>query len=202
MSQRLPPFTADILREVMNIGGAHATTALAKLSHQRIDIGVPSVELLKIEEVPDYVGGTGDLRSMILHEVSGDVLGVILLSFSEEDAHLFTENIRMEHHLAQDGVLPMLQELGNIVSGSCFGAIAKFLDLHFNHSLPSAATDISGAILGSLLAEIGQRADDALITELSFRADTLKIDGRMFLLFDPDSTQSILSAAQKKIHTS
>lgn len=199
MTNRLTPITADILREIMNIGGAHATTALSKISHEQVDIDIPRVALLKLEEVMDFVGGSNAIVSMTLHPLSGDVRGLILFSYSQQDARSLAEHVHQRSGVDGLDISATLREIGNILSGSCLMAMQKFLGLGFTQAIPDGTTDLSGAILESILAEIGERADDALITALSFQEKKLNIGGRIFLLFDPDSTQIVLSAAKKKI---
>ncbi len=204
MTDRLPPFTADILRELMNIGGAHATTALAKMSHDKVFIDLPEVALLKLEHIPDFVGASQNVQSMTIHPMAGEVNGFILFSYGQIDASSLAKRIREQSGL-KNGVndaAAILNEIGNILSGSCIRAINQFLGISFSQTIPDGTTDMSGAILGSILAEIGQHADDALITRLSFREEKLAIDGNIYLLFDPDSTQIVLHAAKKKITAS
>ena len=46
----------DALREVANIGAGHAATALSQLTHRRIMISVPEINIARLEEVPGLIG--------------------------------------------------------------------------------------------------------------------------------------------------
>ncbi len=190
MPERLSSWLADILREVMNIGGAHAATALATLRKERVTIDVPKVELRRIEDVPAALGHAGDVRAMTLHRIQGDVTGIVMFSFDEQDGSAISGQ-------QKDG-LDALAETGNILAGACLKAIGNFLDLRMQHTEPRAITDYAGAVLNAVLADIGQHADDTLFTRISFRMETSRIPGQMVILFDPDSSQNILHAAQLK----
>lgn len=196
MNNRLSPFTQDILSETMNIGGAHAVTALGKIIGKRINISTPRVGLQSIEDVPGFMGKAEDIVSVILHHVVGDVAGYILLAFSEADARKLA--LQLSKGADEEAQMAALREVGNVISGSCFTALNKFLDLKFERSVPDAATDMTGALLNSIVAELGQRADDALVTHLHFSVQNPGISGGVYLILDPDSTQRILLAAQKK----
>ena len=138
MNTRLPPFSADILREVMNIGGAHAMTALSRLSHGKVMITVPKVSLLKLEEVMDFVGGTEQVMSMTIHPIVGDISGFILFSYAEGDASSLASYIQeiggMKGH--KENLPSTLQEIGNILSGSCLNAIYQFLGVRTTQTSP------------------------------------------------------------------
>ena len=47
----------DVLREIGNVGAGNSATALSRLIKYRIEMNVPHVALVPIEEVPEFVGG-------------------------------------------------------------------------------------------------------------------------------------------------
>ena len=196
---RLSPLATDILRETMNIGGAHAINALARIVALPIDITVPHIVLTQIENVTDLIGTSEEVLTAILHHVAGDITGTIVLCFAEKDACTLAAHVHKEG-VQQRGrdCLNALSEIGNIISGSCFSSLNRFLGLHCEHSVPGAATDMTGALMNSMLAEMGQRTNDALVAQLAFTIRTLPVSGKVFLVLDPDSTQRILQAAATK----
>ena len=199
MESRLSRFKEDILKETMKVGVANAINALAKLTTERIDISVPHIKLSPIEDIPDYVGKTEEIVSIILHQIVGDISGFILLAFPSENAEKLAKRITGNDTLEAEEGVAALKEVGNIISGSCFAALNKFLGITIEHSVPSAAADMTGALLSSIVAEMGQHSNDALITELEFETKETSIEGRVLLILDPDSTQRILQAARKKL---
>ncbi|MGH9260627.1 MAG: chemotaxis protein CheC, partial [Acidimicrobiales bacterium] len=50
----------DALREVANIGAGHAATALSQMTNHRVMISVPRINIARLEEVPDLIGGAQD----------------------------------------------------------------------------------------------------------------------------------------------
>ena len=60
--------------------------------------------------------------------------------------------------------------------------------------LPALAMDMAGAILSVVLIQLGQMGDHALVIETEFQADEDGIKGHFFLVPDPGSLDTILSA--------
>ena len=53
----LSPAQLDALREIGNVGAGNSATALSQVINKRIDMNVPKVALVPLENVPDLVGG-------------------------------------------------------------------------------------------------------------------------------------------------
>ena len=62
----------DVLREIGNIGAGNATTALASLLGQKVDMSVPQVKLLEFDEIGELVGGEETVLAGIYLGVEGD----------------------------------------------------------------------------------------------------------------------------------
>src|SRR5260370_17456709 len=73
----------DALREVANIGAGHAATALSQLTHRRIMISVPEINIARLEEVPSLIGDPQEVVAAVLMHMLGDLTGRTLLLFPE-----------------------------------------------------------------------------------------------------------------------
>src|SRR5947207_13290631 len=73
----------DALREVANIGAGHAATALSQLTHRRIMISVPEINIARLEEVPGLIGDPQEVVAAVLMHMLGDLTGRTLLLFPE-----------------------------------------------------------------------------------------------------------------------
>lgn len=54
--QKITSLHLDILKEIGNIGAAHAATALSSLLARKIDMQVPKVEMVSFEEMMELAG--------------------------------------------------------------------------------------------------------------------------------------------------
>src|SRR6266850_1491336 len=85
----------DALREVANIGAGHAATALSQLTHRRIMISVPQINIERMEEVPGLIGEP--------QEVSAAVLTTTYLNFGHDRDFVFC--VETEFNIdARDGL--------------------------------------------------------------------------------------------------
>ncbi|HBG15144.1 MAG TPA: CheY-P-specific phosphatase CheC, partial [Firmicutes bacterium] len=57
MVNKLTPLQLDAIREVGNIGAAHAATVLSQLLNRKVFMTVPQVNILPLAEACDFVGG-------------------------------------------------------------------------------------------------------------------------------------------------
>src|SRR5947199_9333932 len=73
----------DALKEVANIGAGHAAPALSQLTHRRIMISVPEINIARLDEVPSLIGDPQDVAAAVLMHMLGGLSGRTLLLFPE-----------------------------------------------------------------------------------------------------------------------
>src|SRR5438046_7587959 len=73
----------DALKEVANIGAGHAATALSQLTHRRIMISVPEINIARLEDVPGLIGDPREVVAAVLMPMLGDLTGRTLLLFPD-----------------------------------------------------------------------------------------------------------------------
>jgi len=105
----------DALKEVANIGAGHAATALSQLTHRRIMISVPEINIARLEEVPSlsgaYMNALSEFMGMLLLpsvpslvvDVSAAVLTTTYLNFGHDRDFVFC--VETEFNIdARDGL--------------------------------------------------------------------------------------------------
>jgi len=195
----------DQLIEVINMGSGNASTALSKTIQQKIKVSVPEIIVDAVEKVPAFLGNSGDLVSAILLKMQGDAPGIMLLLFPPDDVlkllgHL-TKKTKNKIEDLDDFDKSALREVGNILSGAVLSAFSNFLGIQMIESVPEEATDMLGAIVDSILAEIGQESDIVLVFKVEFNIENDHTKGELFFLFDPKSTDKILKITKEKMAT-
>jgi chemotaxis protein CheC len=198
MEVSLSPMAKDTLRETMNIGAGNAATALSQMTDMKVDITTPRLDLIRVEDVTSFTGKPEEILSVVVVQVLGDAPGVMLLMFPRESALKITHSLmRKEHALLNEIDRAALREVGNVLAGSCLTSLGNFLKLSFIQSVPNAATDMVGALVGTILAEVGKSSEKVLASEIVFTIKELDAGGKIFFLFDPPSTQKILDATSR-----
>ena len=72
----------DILSEIGNIGAGNATTALAQIIGNKVNMDVPQVRLLGFNELTEIVGGAENIVIGIMCRIEGDLTGMMMSAIS------------------------------------------------------------------------------------------------------------------------
>lgn len=195
--KRLNYLEKDALKETGNIGAGNAATALAQFLNCKIDMSVPSVDILPISEVPEVTGGLEQKVIAILLKVMGEAPGNIVFVFNEYSIErllgiVLNSKINMED--AGEFEISAIKEIGNILSGSYLTAINQMSNLNLVQSIPAFAYDMAGAILSTIMIPLSEFSDYAILIETKFSVGKNEIEGYFFLIPDPGSLEIILSA--------
>ncbi|MBA2174089.1 chemotaxis protein CheC [Halobacillus locisalis] len=193
--ERLTAIHLDVLKEIGNIGAAHAATSLSKLLDRKVDMHVPAVRLVEFDEVMELAGGAENEVVSVFLRIEGEAPGSIFFILSPEQAELFISQMTGIPSSIYDGsdelAISALQELGNILSGSYLTALSDFTNLDIYPSVPSLSLDMVGAILSFGLIELSQVSDQAIVIETSLTDcsddKSAPIEGHFFLFPDPQS---------------
>ena len=188
----------DVLREIGNVGAGNSATALSRLINYRIEMNVPHVALVPIEEVPEFVGGPELVVAGIFLRVYGKAPSNILFLIPRESAFALVDTLygrergaTSEFDLMDESAL---MEIGNILAGSYLNAFYSFTGISMLPSVPALAVDMAGAILNVVLVQLGELGDHALLIETNFVANDRSISGHFFLVPDPGALGCIMDA--------
>jgi chemotaxis protein CheC len=194
----LSPVQLDALREIGNVGAGNSATALSQIINHRIDMNVPEVSIVPITDVPDLVGGPDVMVAGVFLRVYGAAPSNILFLLPQESAFYLVDMILGKPHGETKTLDFMdesaLMEIGNILAGAYLNALFNLTKLSLLPSIPALAMDMAGAILSVVLIQLGQMGDHALVIETEFQADEDGIKGHFFLVPDPGSLDTILTA--------
>jgi chemotaxis protein CheC len=188
----------DALKEVQNIGTAHASDALEQMLGMRASITVPkTIYPLPIEKLHTLFGDESDPIILVFFRVFGDAKGNMLLGFTEDQALLITNTLlgrdEGDREFAEDKE-SALKEVGNILTGSYLNAISRFVNFNLVPSIPYIAHDMIGAVISPFVIEISKTSDYALVIETEFVLDKKSIAGTFLTIFERDSFTAILEA--------
>jgi len=196
---RLTPGQLDVLKEISNIGMGHAATALSQLIGETVYLRVPRVMVTDIAAVPDLLGGAERVVVGITLQILGAARGNILLVFPEESARqLLAALLRWQQEaLRLDEVgVSTLKEVGNILASAYLNALGSLLRMTLIPSVPLLAHDMAGAVVDSVLIELSEAGDFALMVETEFHGVASGVEGitgQFFLLPDPASLDFVLA---------
>ncbi len=186
----------DVLKEIGNIGAGNATTALAQLLNQKVDMKVPKVALLEFSEVGEAMGGEEQLMAGIYQLVEGDITGSIMFLLEEKSARTLVSSLMGTPPSDGDFTemeLSALKEIGNIITGSYLSSLSMLTNLKIISSIPAISIDMAGAIMSVPAIEFGALGDKILLIQTAF-SDDIELDGYFILVPDLESYEKILSS--------
>lgn len=203
-NQKITSLHLDVLKEIGNIGAAHAATALSDLLNKKIDMRVPKVEMVSFNDMMELAGGSETVVVGIFLRIEGDAEGSMFFILPIEQANRFIqrlirdETFDFHHPPVSELGLSAMQEMGNILSGSYLSALSDFTGLKIYPTVPGLSVDMFGAIISIGLIELSQVSDTVIVINTSiFEEDYTEeetVRGHFFLLPDPDSFESIFKA--------
>jgi len=187
----------DALKEVGNIGAGNAATAFSEVLDRKIEIDVPSVEIIPLEDVSTITGSEEDHVAGVLFKVSGEAPGTILFVFPSSTIKYLIEVVmdkKIEPEEMGEIEISLLKELGNILSGSYLKSIGDMTNLNMNQSVPGFSYDMAGAILSSTMISASSTGENVLLIETEFMDGEEKIEGYFFFIPQVESLSIILKS--------
>lgn len=196
--QNLTSIQLDMLKELTNIGGGNAATALSQMINRPVKMEVPMVRILPYEEVFSKIKSEEEQVCAVSLRILGDAPGQFLYVMEEKDAlNLVKMMIGENTPDILDGLATSaLQEACNILCSSYVNALSRMLNLTLISSVPAFVQDMFGAILTSTYIQAGQIEEDLLIIENYFLENNNKIKAHLFFIPHPGSLEKILSIAE------
>ncbi|WP_405102156.1 chemotaxis protein CheC [Oceanobacillus sp. FSL H7-0719] len=193
----------DVLREIGNIGAGNATTSLSQLLNKKIDMVLPSVNIVTFDEMIELIGSPEEIVVAVLFRIYGDAPSTVILILTVAEAETLVRSMtnNPEFTLTMDVssdqmAMSALEEVGNIVAGSYIAALSDFTGLHLQPSVPHLGIDMAASILTYGLIELSQVSDHAIVIDSKVdsneQENTMK--GNLFLLPNPDSLNVIFQA--------
>jgi chemotaxis protein CheC len=189
----------DVFREIGNIGAGNATTALSQMINSKIDMKVPSVQLLEFKDIPDIIGGAENIVVGILFAIHGEIDGMMMFMMDKPAAqHLVNLLVISDNRNASDDFNELersaLNEIGNIIAGAYLSSLSELTNMRIMSSVPYMAIDMAGAILSVPAIEYGKIGDKALIIETEFGDQIKSVNGYFILLPSLESYGAILTS--------
>lgn len=187
----------DILKEIGNVGAGHSATALSRLLDKKISMNVPSVSPVSFNELVELYGGPEEVVASVYLEVEGEFKGSMFFIMSVHQAEKFIRILTADEEFSLEsneltGIgYSVIQELGNILTGSYLSAMADLTGLTIYPSVPAVTIDMFGAVMVQGLVSLSYAGDHAILIDTKIKEETergeIVIEGHFFLLPDPQT---------------
>ena len=187
----------DALREIGNIGAAHAATALSTMLKETIMIDVTSSHIICIEDMQNELfGDPSDKVAGIFMQVTGSGTHNLLMLFPFENTlqlvdKFFNRPIGTTTELSSKDE-SAISEIGNVCACAYLNSLANLLEITLFPTVPGLAVDMLGAVLQFPVLEIGRRVDYVIIIQTQFIRDTDRFNGYFLFMPDDDVQEAIM----------
>lgn len=186
----------DVLKEIGNIGAGNAMTALSQMLQCKVDMKVPQVKLLDLQEVGELMGGEDQIMVGVYLGVEGDITGSMMFLVEQNSAgHLISKLMGMEVTGTEFSEIEVsaMKEVSNIITGAYLNSLSTLTNLVIFPTVPELTIDMASAILSVPAVQFGIMGDKILLIQSQF-FDEVQIDGYFILIPDLDSYKKILTS--------
>lgn len=195
---KLTPLQLDALKEIGTIGAGNTATSLSTMLNRRIDIDIPSARVIRLEDVPEALGGPETLVAAVYFQVTGYFSASFLLIIPLKSAYVLADMLlgrkKGETKMLDEAASSALKEIGNISSGSYLMALSEVTKLKLVHSVPGLAIDMLEAILDGVLIKLALNSENAVVLDARFKLEKEMIDGHYLFLPEPEGLDKMLKA--------
>jgi len=202
MDYKLTKMETDELKELINIGASHASTALNQLTGKRVNITITKVDINRVENAFSLYSGKEKISTTIIMKVFGGATGIIFFLLhgnnSYKLARLLTKSKNKVEYLTSFD-RSALNEIGNILAGSFLSVFSKFAGITVVHSISEIVTDTLSSIVNSIMGEVGSFSDVVLTFKIKLIIRDENIETELYFLMAPGFTGKILNMTRKKL---
>jgi chemotaxis protein CheC len=198
----------DALQEIGNIGAGNAANALAQMINKRVDINIPSVDMVELDDYANSISRKNEKLLVAWSNVVGKTRATVLTIFNLKDAVDITSiivddtnkkqiDLRKKINKASDFpdlYRSALSELGHILGSHYVSAIGNLLGLKLMTEPPDMSVDTGQQLFKILKEEIGLIKKLSLVINTSVIVTDFKITGTFLFIPNLETLQELLDA--------
>ena len=184
--------------ELVGVGTSNAMSGLSQMIGQEIEVSSFSLRRVPVSSIPELVGGPEVMAVGIYLTVSGSANGHLMLMYEPKIACAFVDLIMGNPPQTTETPGEMersaLSEMGNVIGAFFLSALADATGLTLRPSPPVVMTDMAGALLDVVSADILLTQDDTYLAETTFTGEDREISGVFFVMPSEKLRDALLSA--------
>lgn len=194
--EQLNEMHLDVLKEIGNIGAGNAATSLSQMLNTVVDMTVPSVRILNIDDAASALGGPENVVIGILSKLYGDIEGIMMFIIEQDFAKTALTSLLGAKEVSCDKLTEMelsaISEIGNIMISAYSGSISTLSQLVMKTSVPAITVDMVGAILSVPAIEMSSVSDHIIFIEDDFLSGDKDVSANMMLVPTMESLNRLM----------
>jgi chemotaxis protein CheC len=172
--------------ELVGVGTSNAMSGLSQMIGQEIDVRSFALRRVPVRSIAELVGGREAPAVGIYLAVDGVADGHLMLIYEPKIAFAFIDLLMGQPPETTselgDMEVSALGEMGNVIGAFFLNAIADATGLRLSPSPPSVMTDMAGALLDVVSADLLLESDDTYLAETTFATADRDITGVFFVM--------------------
>ncbi len=186
------------LHEIVHRGLKDASLGISAMTGNAIHLSAPHMGFTPLNLVPNIAGGPAAVVVAIYLGFEGDLDGHLMLLFTEPSAcrvvELLLELAPQSLRSLDDMGISALAETGNVTGSYFLNALSGRTGHRLTPTTPAVITDMAGAILEAVVAELYLAGDEALVVETGFGGG---VTGHFLLMPDQPSMARLIAALER-----
>ena len=190
----------NVFREISNIGSGNASTSLAQMLNEIVDIGIPNSDLREFSDITNSYSSPEELVVGTVLQISGDLEGFIMVIMDVEStltllSRLLGRKIECDKENYEElyKELNSVGEVCNILCGTYLTAMSDMTGLTIDQSIPYFSVDMVMAIMNLPASLYGGESDSILCIETEFFTLDREIEGKYYFIPKVESCNTLLS---------
>lgn len=190
----------NVFREISNIGSGNASTSLAQMLNEIVDIGIPNSDLREFSDITNSYSSPEELVVGTVLQISGDLEGFIMVIMDVDStltllSKLLGRKIECDKENYEElyKELNSVGEICNILCGTYLTAMSDMTGLTIDQSIPYFSVDMVMAIMNLPASLYGGESDSILCIETEFFTLDREIEGKYYFIPKVESCNTLLS---------
>ena len=190
----------NVFREISNIGSGNASTSLAQMLNEIVDIGIPNSDLREFSDITNSNSSPEELVVGTVLQISGDLEGFIMVIMDVDStltllSRLLGRKIECDKENYEElyKELNSVGEVCNILCGTYLTAMSDMTGLTIDQSIPYFSVDMVMAIMNLPASLYGGESDSILCIETEFFTLDREIEGKYYFIPKVESCNTLLS---------
>ena len=190
----------NVFREISNIGSGNASTSLAQMLNEIVDIGIPNSDLREFSDITNSYSSPEELVDGTVLQISGDLEGFIMVIMDVDStltllSRLLGRKIECDKENYEElyKELNSVGEICNILCGTYLTAMSDMTGLTIDQSIPYFSVDMVMAIMNLPASLYGGESDSILCIETEFFTLDREIEGKYYFIPKVESCNTLLS---------
>ena len=190
----------NVFREISNIGSGNASTSLAQMLNEIVDIGIPNSDLREFSDITNSYSSPEELVVGTVLQISGDLEGFIMVIMDVDStltllSRLLGRKIECDKENYEElyKELNSVGEICNILCVTYLTAMSDMTGLTIDQSIPYFSVDMVMAIMNLPASLYGGESDSILCIETEFFTLDREIEGKYYFIPKVESCNTLLS---------